>query len=134
MREIKFRGLRLKKDYNSSFHDSKFKFGNLLNNQTIGEVGSNLDSYEYADVIPETVGQFTGLKDKNGKDIYEGDVIYSPQHNPEKTEVKFIEVKFIEGGFCMDLGGANCPIDINHFYSSSGVKIEVIGNIHEQTN
>ena len=58
-REIKFRGIR--EEYNPSWHQSIFKYGNLLNNNSIGEVGYDLAHYEYAKVKPETVGQFTWL-------------------------------------------------------------------------
>lgn len=63
MRQIKFRGLRT---------DGKgWVYGDLLCNWTIHQILSEDDGNEYK-VIPESVGQFTGLHDKNGVEIYEG--------------------------------------------------------------
>ena len=68
-----------------------------------------------------TLMQYTGLKDKNGVDIYEGDVIESKQWNPERYEVCFEE-----GEFGFKCGGAPY-LNQAHYMSS----FYVIGNIYE---
>ena len=83
----------------------------------------SLDGFWLSEVDPATVGQYTGSNDKNGKKIFEGDIVAQP--------VCKYTVEFDEGAFFLVPISAHnpygCPLQLIGF----GMMFEVIGNIHD---
>ncbi|WP_180275328.1 YopX family protein, partial [Bacillus velezensis] len=142
MREIKFRGMGI---------NGEWYYGNLsIIKQRIKSMGIDPGSYisnkagvpfAYS-VRPETVGQYTGLKDKNGREIYEGDilkrtvtVVMYGSGKPPKDIDEYLEVEYREdyAGFYIGERPLFAYVD-NTRDVDTGCrcsKAEVIGNIYE---
>jgi uncharacterized phage protein (TIGR01671 family) len=85
----------------------------------------------------EIIEQFTGLKDKNGKEIYEGDIVQSKPidviHPQDLFKFKLID--YLTSPVYWSNEGACFDVDFNPscFYDSQKI-IEVVGNIHENSD
>ena len=77
------------------------------------------------EVIPETVGQYTGLTDKNGKKIFEGDIL---SYIDNDDDVQYISVVFEECAFLIEDSGITGS-DLLTSYVCLG--LTVAGNIHD---
>ena len=133
-REIKFRG----KDPKGGWVE-----GYYLQDLTQGEMRSYIFNCPcYWEVIPETVGQFTGLLDKNGKEIYEGDILRGDEYpyNCDGVDNYFVEIVWANnvcGFYRITHKKPNSTVrGISHGNWSEldeeDIKsFEVIGNIHD---
>lgn len=118
MREIKFRGLTANNEwvYGDLRHDEEnLTFYHKDYSQRICWSNSN------APVKNGTVGQYTGLKNNYGQEIYEGDIVKGDDLGTHIGVVTYLSKGFKSKGICDSLG-RNAEFDIS---------FQVLGNIHE---
>ena len=130
MREILFRGKRLDNGEWVEGWYEMYPFGRWpVKTSIIPSEEAKDGHYEHMQVDPSTIGQYTGLKDKNGKRIFEGDIL---RWTGEDGETGKVIVIFAGGSFllkCVEV--LDAPADPFDEFNRGGQTLEVIGNIHD---
>ena len=127
MIEILFRGKR-KGNLCEWVEGYLFEYDSPKSSYILGELDFRESIYDIwkcaEEVIPKTVGQFTGLTDKNGKKIFEGDIV-----RYMKNDVMVVVWNNESAAFV----GAYSAINFNYCASlmNGHMYLEVIGNIHD---
>ena len=132
MREILFRGKRL---YNGEWAEGYYAAEpytkNTYNCGYILENEKDLFAKRACIVDSRTVGQFTGLTDKNGKKIFEGDIL-KIYEGSEDDGYKIRKVYSYGGVLCVDYETSEWDFNALAFLDSDNVfTFEVIGNIYD---
>ena len=128
MREILFRG-------KSKAVGSEWLYGDVLIYENSAQIWETINGRKHNSVVSlETVGQYTGLTDKNGKKIFEGDVVLFEDESPTNyeyhdcTEMRCGAIEYGDNCFYIT---DRIAVEMEDLIYDGKLDVEIIGNIHD---
>lgn len=124
-REILFRG--------KVFLKEEWVYGDLVKTKNLAAIKkADGDYFHPTQVSPNTVGQYTGLKDKNGKEIFEGDILDYTELDVFGEDHQYRGVvKWTDDCFVCDNSDNSDSITGLAWVVKQSIELEIIGNVHD---
>ena len=128
MRELKFRAWKMHNGKLRRCVLSPFNILNYAHRHPEAPVLHNQDANDIRDFVPDAdvIEQYTGIKDKNGKEIYEGDIVLDYY---DRDDAFIVEWGKDTASFVLTDTGNISNVSFDNFYPDKD--LEIIGNIHD---
>lgn len=109
------------------FNEFDFKLMKMIDRYNVTDDEGNDTYQEVFEAIEANIMQYTGMKDVNGKEIYEGDIVKIKFMSMFEDKHFIGVVKFYDGSFSVD----NEKLQKAHFLFNETHILQIIGNIYE---